>query len=67
MNRLVQFISAALLATPALATEETPNFSYEDVFNLEYASSPQFSNDGDTIFYVRNFMDQVADRKRSNL
>ena len=38
-----------------------------DVFQLEYASDPQISPDGKQIVYVRNFMDIMTDRKRSNL
>ena len=42
-------------------------FGLSDVFQLEYASDPQISPDGATIVYVRNFMDIMADRGRSNL
>lgn len=38
-----------------------------DVFELEYASDPQISPDGSRIVYVRNFMDIMSDRRRSNL
>ncbi|MEE8526205.1 MAG: S9 family peptidase, partial [Thermoanaerobaculia bacterium] len=38
-----------------------------DVFELEWASDPQISPDGETVVYVRNFMDVMSDRRRSNL
>ncbi len=38
-----------------------------DVFELEWASDPQISPDGSQIVYVRNFMDVMSDRRRSNL
>ncbi len=38
-----------------------------DVFELEWASDPQISPDGETVVYVRNFMDVLSDRRRSNL
>ncbi|MFA0810022.1 S9 family peptidase [Microbulbifer epialgicus] len=67
MNRLLKIAAAILIASPALAEEQSTNFSYEDVFNLEYASDPQFSNDGKSIYYVRNSMNKMADNKRANL
>ena len=38
-----------------------------DVFGLEWASDPQISPDGRQTVYVRNFMDIMTDRRRSNL
>jgi Tol biopolymer transport system component len=38
-----------------------------DIFRLEYASDPQISPDGEGIVYVRNFMDVMKDKRRSNL
>lgn len=54
----------------ALADQKKPDpnhFNLMDVFELEYASDPQISLDGKRIVYVRNFMDIMKDRKRSNL
>ncbi|WP_323844829.1 S9 family peptidase [Microbulbifer magnicolonia] len=67
MYHFLRIFSALLLSASAFATTETPKFDYDDVFSLEYADDPQFSRDGDTIFYVRNFMDKMADQGRSNL
>ena len=38
-----------------------------DLFSLEYASDPQVSPDGSRVVYVRNSMDVMKDRQRSNL
>ena len=43
------------------------NLKILDVFELEMATEPQFSPDGKAIAYVRNFMDIMADKRRSNL
>jgi acylaminoacyl-peptidase len=38
-----------------------------DVFELEWASDPQISPDGERIAYVRNFMDVMSDSRRSSI
>ena len=38
-----------------------------DVFDLEWATDPRVSPDGDTIVYVRKSNDIMKDRERSNL
>ncbi|WP_237065661.1 S9 family peptidase [Microbulbifer guangxiensis] len=56
--------------TPASADTLSPvvsKFQYEDVFNLEYASSPEFNSKGDKVYFVRHYMDKQADLQRSNL
>ena len=40
-------------------------FGLKDVFELEFASDPQISPDGAQVVYVRNFMDIMTDRRRS--
>ena len=71
-----QAVSFALVLTvlvPSLGVaqaEQPPDprrFQLMDVFELEWASDPQLSPDGTTIVYVRNFMDVMSDRRRSNL
>ncbi len=42
-------------------------FAALDVFELEYASDPQISPDGEVVIYVRNSMDIMNDGKRSSL
>ena len=42
-------------------------FQLMDVFGLEWASDPQISPDGSRIAYVRNSMDVMKDRRRSQV
>ena len=42
-------------------------FVANDIFGLEYANDPQIAPDGERIVYVRNSMDIMKDRGRSNL
>ncbi|MEM6377088.1 MAG: DPP IV N-terminal domain-containing protein, partial [Bacteroidota bacterium] len=44
-----------------------PAFTSMDVFDLQWASSPQISPDGETIVYVRRSMDIMKDRRVGNL
>ena len=55
------------LALSLFAAEEPSHLTAADVFELEYASDPQLSPDGHRVVYVRNFMDVMTDRRRSNL
>src|SRR6266498_3465748 len=43
------------------------HFRLMDLFNLEFASDPQISPDGEKVVFVRNFSDIMKDKKRSNL
>ena len=54
-------------ANPAPTQPDDKLFGMMDVFGLEYACDPQISPDGKQIVYVRNFMDIMKDRQRSNL
>ncbi|BET66320.1 S9 family peptidase [Opitutales bacterium ASA1] len=74
MNRksLPQRLAALLVALAgsiggATAAEPTPRFTALDVFELEFAASPQISPDGRTIAYVRRSMDVMEDRSRANV
>ena len=59
---------SSVLAEAATETSPDPTlFQPLDVFELEWASDPQISPDGSRIVYVRNHMDVMADRRRSNL
>lgn len=42
-------------------------FEAEDIFALEYASSPQVSPDGKTVLFIRNSNDIMSDSARSSL
>lgn len=60
-----------LLSAFGLAAEDpmksADRFTELDVFQLEYASDPQISPDGKRIVYVRNSMDIMSDRRRSDI
>ena len=70
----MQTISGVILSVLTMLTgfelavaAEPDVFAPMDVFQLEWASDPRISPDGERIVYVRNFMDIMADRRRSNL
>ncbi|MEL6305055.1 MAG: S9 family peptidase [Bacteroidota bacterium] len=44
-----------------------PNFSYLDIFDLQYATDPQISPDGEWIVYRRMGFDIMKDRTSGNL
>jgi hypothetical protein len=72
MNRLIRLatvIAVFLWAFKAPRAEilEKNRFRLQDVFQLQFASDPQISPDGKRVVYVRNFMDIMKDRQRSNL
>ena len=56
-----------MFLTPQISAEENKAFDPMDVFELEWASDPQVSPDGETIVYVRRSNDIMKDRVRSNL
>jgi dipeptidyl aminopeptidase/acylaminoacyl peptidase len=61
------FLSLHLSPTVAAESPDDELFRPLDVFRLEHASDPRISPDGKHIVYVRNFMDIIKDRRRSNL
>ena len=61
-------LSIFISLSPKLAAEENSDlFDAMDVFDLEWASDPQVSSDGETILYVRRSNDVMKDRARSNI
>ncbi|NQY39508.1 MAG: S9 family peptidase [Henriciella sp.] len=72
LNRAIgAILVCGLLSTPALAddhgADESRKFTAERVFDIEYASDPQISPDGETIVYVRRSMDKLTDRDRGDI
>src|SRR5262245_54162321 len=67
--RITLVISFFLCATPGPRADKPDKnrFELQDVFQLQFASDPQISPDGKRIVYVRNFVDIMKDRQRSNL
>ena len=49
------------------AQDSNKNFSYLDVFDLQYVSDPQISPDGEWVVYRRMGFDIMKDRKKGNL
>lgn len=62
-------LSATLLSSLAVADDHQlpTTLQYADVFNIEYAASPFFSEDASTLYYVRRSMDIMQDRTTSAL
>ena len=68
MNNSFILMALVILASPWAETAENINyFDPMDVFELEWASDPQVSSNGETIVYVRKSNDIMKDRVRSNL
>lgn len=61
-------IAAALLFVLATSAEaQKTKLGPMDIFNLEYATSPEISPDGQWVVYVRQYFDVMTDRRYSNL
>lgn len=59
--------SAADSGGVASSTDNAPNvLTYNDTFNLEFVSNPQFIND-DTVIYSRQSLDIMSDSRQSRL
>ncbi|MEO0549078.1 MAG: S9 family peptidase [Pseudomonadota bacterium] len=70
--RILGLVSVLAIAAslPALAKDDHEalnRFTAERVFDLEYASDPQVSPDGETIVYVRRSMDRQTDTNRGDI
>jgi Tol biopolymer transport system component len=57
----------ALFCAGAVEAQENRRFEAMDVFQLEWASDPQISPDGEHVVYVRNSMDIMDDGQHSEL
>ena len=64
---LVLALVATLIAAVPAAAQDVRPLAMMDIFDLEWASSPQISPDGSHVVYVRNFYDVMTDTSRSNL
>ena len=74
--RLIRFLACTLAITvvllpgsPAQAqyAQDSLGFDLEHVFELEYATDPQISPDGEQVAYARTYMDKMKDRRASRL
>ena len=71
-NKSIAILSSLLLSTSMMAesNSEQPDptlFQPEDIFQLEVATAPQVSPDGDHIVYVRRSNDIMTDTTRSSI
>ncbi len=61
-------LALVLLSLAAVAgAQDRPPLGLMDVFEVEYASDPQISPDGQTVVYRRNRLDVQTDRVRGDL
>ena len=56
-----------LTLSTLISSAQKPNFTYLDVFDLQYASDPQISPDGGWVVYRRMDFDIMKDRAWGNL
>ncbi len=56
-----------MVVSLGLNAQNDPYLQAIDIFDLEYVSDPQISEQGDHILYVRNFKDIMTDRSLSNI
>ncbi|MDC0906905.1 S9 family peptidase [Gammaproteobacteria bacterium] len=64
---LLSLFLLAIISLNVDAKESLAIFDPMDVFELEWATDPRVSPNGDTIVYVRKSNDIMKDRERSNL
>ena len=57
----------ACFLSPAVAQEKSDRLTVSDIFDMEIATDPQISPDGEKIIYVRQFSDVMTDKRYSNL
>tara|TARA_R110002073_G_scaffold314614_1_gene486975 strand:- start:4678 stop:6759 length:2082 start_codon:yes stop_codon:yes gene_type:complete len=61
-------VGGAFAVSPVVHAEDKLNtFDYNDIFELEYAASPQLAPDGASIVYVRRSANIMKDSARSNI
>ncbi len=63
----VTFGAVVTMAVTSTLTAADQSFSYEDVFNLEYASGARVAPDGQSVAYERRSMDIMTDSMRTNI
>lgn len=67
INQSFSLLTAALLAAWSFSSDAQEPLHYEDVFQLEYVSSPQIKKDGSEVVFVRNRFDQTLDKRVGSL
>ena len=64
---LVILLAVPIFVLPAGARQKPERLTSSDIFNLEMATDPQISPDGEKIIYVREFSEIMSDKRCSNL
>lgn len=57
----------AMVSFSSFASQSESTLQLENVFDLEYANQLEITNDGKTVYFVRNRMDIKSDSKVSNI
>lgn len=56
-----------LVLFPSTGTAQSNRLSANDIFDMEFATDPRISPDGEWVIYFRQFADIMTDRRYSNL
>ncbi|MCP3982682.1 MAG: S9 family peptidase [bacterium] len=64
---LVLLVAVLAIAPSAAEYVADRRMTPMDVFELEYAADPQIAPDGGYVAYVRNYMDVMTDRRRTDV
>jgi len=67
MNNKLLLLLSLLAVAPAIAAPAAEPFEPLDIFELEWASDPRISPDGESVAYVRNYMDVMTDRSCADI
>ena len=68
MQKTIVFLFLLFISIQiGISQNQKPNFSYLDIFDLEYVSDPQISPNGEWVVYRRMGYDIMKDSKRGNL
>ncbi|UTW58615.1 S9 family peptidase [Kordiimonas sp. SCSIO 12603] len=67
MKRFKLLLGTVLAAASMNVHAQEEKFSYEDIFNLEYATGPRITPNGEAVVYERRSMDIMTDGMRSNI
>lgn len=67
MKKLLAFSIVLSTSHFVSADENTRTLQLQDIFDLEYANQIDITNDGETVYFVRNRMDIKTDRKVGNI
>jgi len=67
IRKVLTIITFFILTIFSLFSQNKTPFDYLDVFEMQYASNPEISPEGNQILYLRNQFDIMTDKKFTNL